>query len=342
MKYIPLIVFIIVFLFGFLGALFQLETANLTGAVFHEKTVRLFVFPKSTENFDKIKNLNYVKVRHDFDEYFSADVGEDFAKNILELADVKLVHFFQILGEKNKRSCYLEKQFNWDVSEIVGGKGSGVNVAILDTGIVKHPDIIVSLCKDTTKGGSIDGCLDENGHGIHLAGIIGAYGGTDKKGMIGISPEANLNIIKVCNNDGTCFADDVLAGLNYAVEKNNDIVLMSFGMNDEFYPVAEVFDKNKNILFIAAAGGKDQITFPATNMNTLAVKSLETNQKKAVYDGMFFLAPGLEIESTWKNGCYEKMSGSSVAAAHIAGLAAKLWNENSFKTRELMKESLER
>jgi len=279
----------------------------------------------------------------------------------------------QIINETLKRKNLPKDQISWAIKEIyndpeltetIGGKN--VNVAILDTGVFKnHPDLISQIkdCKDFTKGDTIkNSCEDKNGHGTHLAGIVAAGAGFDKKGIFGMAPQANLHIYKICESTGYCLADDVASAINFATnlpkENQINIILLGFGGEKDSFLVSQALKLavDKNILIIAPAGNNgpqvNSVDYPASLKEVLSVGYL--NQKLEVAKessrgknpGLInylkeegeveVVAPGVNIESTWMDGGYKILSGSSQAAALIAGLAAKLWEQNNYsalKTR---------
>lgn len=247
--------------------------------------------------------------------------------------------------------------------------GAGVNIAILDTGVnSSHPDLKnrIAKCKDfsSARNPIVDGkCDDKNGHGTHVAGIIAADSGADAKGIYGIAPESNLFVYKVCGADGSCSADDIAAALNVAVADGANIVNMSFGSDRESLLIknAVSFASDKGLLLIAAAGNDgpfaDSIDYPASYSSVISVGALNVlldtpewssrgSNSKTIPGlvenrDMEFAAPGERIESTWINGGYALLSGTSMATPFISGLAAKYWlvdEENpSVATRELMR-----
>jgi subtilisin len=248
--------------------------------------------------------------------------------------------------------------------------GLDVNVAVLDTGVnVNHPDLKsrIAQCKDFTnpRYPVIDGkCDDKNGHGTHVAGIIAADAGADKKGLYGVAPSAKIFAYKVCDANGSCYADDIAVGLRTAVNQGANVVNMSFGTDKDISLIRNAVDyaaSNGGALLVAAAGNDgpfpDSIDYPAAYASVIAVGAI--NEKLEVPDwssrgtnsstepgvindrDIEFAAPGEYIESTWNNGGYVVLSGTSMASPFVAGLAAKYWQsdaENAAKTtREFLR-----
>ncbi|MEK7579739.1 MAG: S8 family serine peptidase [Patescibacteria group bacterium] len=251
--------------------------------------------------------------------------------------------------------------------------GEGIKVAVLDTGVLKsHPDLKnrVKECKDFSnprfpvKDGA---CDDKNGHGTHVSGTILADGGTDKLGIYGVAPEASLFAYKVCGNDGSCWADDIAVALKTAADSGANIVNLSLGSDSDSSLIREAvgYAISKDVLIIAAAGNDGpyslSIDYPAANVAVVAVGAIDkdlavpdwssrgNNLNSLVYiveeKDMEFGAPGVGVESTWKNGGYTVLSGTSMSSPHIAGLAAKLWQglapegEKAKATRDLLHQS---
>lgn len=252
-------------------------------------------------------------------------------------------------------------QISWAIKEIYNAPdltqtsgGNDVNIAVLDTGIFDgHADLKnrIKDCKDFTKGDNPrNSCEDKNGHGTHLAGIIAADGGADKKGIFGAAPGVNLFIYKVCESNGYCLADDAAAAINFASNASMhkiNIILIGFGGSDSAWLVENAIKNsvNKNILIIAPAGNNgpnaNSVDYPAFYSEVVSVgftnqkgdvvreSSRGTNPGKIEYlkenGEVEFVAPGFDIESTWIDGGYKILSGSSLAAAFSAAVAAKLW-----------------
>lgn len=267
-------------------------------------------------------------------------------------------------------------QLPWGIESIYGNDplltetsgGASVSVAVLDTGVFKaHPDLKnrVVQCKDFTilKQPITDGkCDDKNGHGTHVAGIIAADGGDDGLGIYGVAPGANIFAYKVCGTNGSCWSDDIAMALRIAADNGANIVNMSLGSDSESSLIKDAisYAVSKNVLVIAAAGNDGpyagSIDYPGANPDVVAVGAFDVNVDIAdwssrginsttteyvVEEGdIEVAAPGVNIESTWKDGGYVILSGTSMATPHVAGLAAKEWQTSALDpdsaTRKLL------
>lgn len=235
--------------------------------------------------------------------------------------------------------------------------GAGVTVAVLDTGSVQHPDFyrgngsnIITDCVNFShnKSNQIeDSCNDGHGHGTHVTGTIAAAGGTDGLGIFGVAPQANILSYKVLSDSGRGYADDVARAITVAADRGANIISMSLGSSSSssYEEDAIAYAVSKGVLVIAAAGNSgpnpDTIGYPAGLAAVVAVASLNSDEVVSYYssrgidDGndngiahreVEVAGPGRSTISTYKDGAYATMSGTSMATPHIAGLAAKLWN----------------
>jgi subtilisin len=242
--------------------------------------------------------------------------------------------------------------------------GGGIKVAVLDTGVINHADLAGSIeqCKDFSqmKTSLVEGyCDDGNGHGTHVAGTVLANGGSGQ-GIYGVAPEADLWAYKVLNNRGSGYSDDIAAAIRAAADAATDtgskvIISMSLGSSAKDTMIASAVDYayGKGVLVVAAAGndgpGDNTIGYPGALVNAVAVAALENVQLNGTYrvadfssrgnpatDGDYIIqerdvevsAPGRAIESTWNDGSYNTISGTSMATPHVSGLAAKIWAAN--------------
>ncbi len=250
-------------------------------------------------------------------------------------------------------------QYPYGITMVNGGSGGAdVNVAVLDSGVFKdHLDLDVKLCKDTTKRGVRNGCADKNGHGTHVSGTVAANGGEDGLGIFGVAPDANLWMIKVCNS--SCWTDDIATGIRYAADQGAHIISMSIGGNSQSTLIKNAVDFaiEKGVLVVAAAGNdgpnNGSIDYPGAYVKIIAVGAININENVPSWSSrgiigseeyvieereVEFGAPGVSVYSTWKNGGYGTLSGTSMATPHIAGLAAKLWTGDPVETRNLLQD----
>lgn len=357
------------------SAIIILEIVSMVIATQPEQQSKTGIFvihPKSAEAGDHAKKL--ATVRHEFKSgKFTAVVPEERLNQLSTLAELEPVPLYHVSGAQANtkrqasasRTCTPTAQTPWGVSRVNGGNGgAGVKVALLDTGVyTNHFDLKnkIADCKDFTKGLMIkNGCSDNNGHGTHVAGTIAANTGSDGKGIIGVAPQASLLAYKVCGNDGSCWSDDIAAAIEYAADHGANVLSMSLGGDTTVSIMRDAVDyaTARNVLVIAAAGndgpGDGTIDYPGALANVVAVAATDSTDSIAAFSSrginydttpysveerdVEFAAPGVSIESTWNDGCYRKISGTSMATPHVSGLAASLWQGTASATRTLLQE----
>ncbi len=232
-----------------------------------------------------------------------------------------------------------------------------VDVAIIDTGIdLDHPDLNVYTAgaKNCSTGKSAD---DGNGHGSHVAGTVGALDNTT--GVVGVAPGARLWPVRVLNNAGSGTWSSVICGIDYVTANADKIEVanMSLGgsgsddgncgnSNNDALHKAICNSVNAGVTYAVAAGNdsSDARGFvPAAYDEVITVSALADFDGKTGglgsptcrtdVDDTFadfsnygadvdIIAPGVCINSTWKGGGYNTISGTSMASPHVAGGAA--------------------
>ena len=208
--------------------------------------------------------------------------------------------------------------------------GRGVRVAVIDSGIeADHPDlgdcvdkdggVAVSLGEDgepTIVQGPHD---DVFGHGTACAGIIHR-----------LAPDARITSVRVLGAGLTGKSNVFLAGLAWAVEQGFDIVNLSLGTGrrDWALPFYELCDQAyfKGTFVVTAANNMSRPSFPSLYAS---VTSVACNLSKDPFRFHYnpdppteFLAPGIDVEVSWKGGTRQQGTGNSYAAPHLAGIAA--------------------
>jgi subtilisin len=221
----------------------------------------------------------------------------------------------------------------WSVNRVGYGDGTGKTAWIIDSGIdFDHPDLNVDVTRSKSFLANNTSARDENGHGTHVAGIIGAK--NNSFGILGVASGANLVSLRVLDASGDGVLSSIIQALAYvnANGKAGDVINMSLG---EDVTSATLDQQVKNTaskgIFIAIAAGND--SKPAINYSpgrangpniytVSAVDSLDNFASFSNYgnDAVDVAAPGVKILSTYLNNRYAIMSGTSMATPHVAGL----------------------
>ncbi len=229
----------------------------------------------------------------------------------------------------------------------------GTTVGIIDTGIdLGHVDLVgkTDVCANATGaiGLVVSGsCSDDNLHGTHVAGTIGAR--TDNGvGVAGVAPDARFAVVKALNAAGSGFYSDIVAAIDYlSADRGVKIISMSIGG-----PQDDALDRvltdayARGTLLIAAAGNDydDTKSWPAYHRDVMSVASI--NAAGAVSDfstcnsDVEIIAPGEDIWSTFPGNGYGVISGTSMATPHVSGVAALLMSEKGLtaaQTRSALK-----
>jgi len=232
---------------------------------------------------------------------------------------------------------------------------TNVNVAVIDTGIDKdHPDLnVVDGVNFVFRGkNSYD---DGNGHGTHVAGTIGAI--DNAIGVIGVAPGVNLYAVRVLDNSGSGTYSGVIAGIDWVAANAGtiDVANMSLGggysqaVNDAVTAAVEA-----GVVFVVAAGNQsiDACNIsPASTPIAITVSALDDRDGTLDDIDSFasfsnygtcvdMIAPGVLIESTWKGGGYNTISGTSMSSPHVAGAAALYIANNPASTPAQVQQAL--
>jgi len=221
----------------------------------------------------------------------------------------------------------------WNINRIGYGNGIGKTAWIIDSGIdFAHPDLTVDQARSRSFVEGQTSADDQNGHGTHVAGIIGAKNNTI--GVLGVASGASLVSLRVLDKDGEGNLSYIIQALAY-INTNadvGDVVNMSVG-GEEGSDILDQQVKNtaaRGIYFSIAAGNDNKLAnlssparVNASNVYTIsAVDSLDNFASFSNYgnDVVDFAAPGVRILSTWMGNRYAYASGTSMAAPHVAGL----------------------
>ncbi|RLL89266.1 peptidase S8, partial [Mesotoga sp. HF07.pep.5.2.highcov] len=267
------------------------------------------------------------------------------AKIPVEAIDGLLRNPHVVYVEPNIQLHALEEQYLWGMDRIYGDEsfifptwvtstGDGVKVAILDTGIdPSHPDLAgrVSQGVDFTETGS---SFDDNGHGTHVSGTVAAIY-SNNSGVYGVAPSASLYAVKVLDSTGSGYLDWIIAGIEWAIANEIDVINMSLGTPSDVQPLEDACNAayKADILIVAAAGNsgnkpgnRDTVEYPGGYASVIAVAASDSNDLRASFSStgpdVELIAPGVSILSSIPGDGYAYYSGTSMASPHVAGVAA--------------------
>ncbi|MGX6445256.1 S8 family peptidase [Neobacillus sp. K501] len=247
--------------------------------------------------------------------------------------NVKSVEKDTLVKIKNETQDWGIKTTNAPQSWSSGYTGKGVKIAVIDSGIAQHEDLTISGGVSFVSGSS--SFYDDNGHGTHVAGIIGAK--KNSLGVVGIAPESSLFAVKVLDSSGEGYLSDIIAGIEWSIENKMDIINLSVGSNLPSDALRNVIDNayTNGILVVAAAGNAgtsdgtgDNVEYPAKYPSVIAVSAIDANKNRASFSStgseVDISAPGARIKSTYLNNGYAYLSGTSMAAPFVSGDLALL------------------
>jgi subtilisin family serine protease len=223
----------------------------------------------------------------------------------------------------------------WNVQQTGYGRGdlqTSKTVWVIDTGIdLDHPDLNVDATRSRSFVSGKASADDENGHGTHVAGIIGARNNTI--GITGVASGATLVSLRVLDEEGEGRLSGIIQAINYVTQngKAGDVVNLSLGGESTSSTLdrAVLQAANVGILFAIAAGNDNKVAdnySPArvNHANVFTVSAMDSQNRFASFSdygsSVDVCAYGVRIRSTYKNGSYATLSGTSMAAPHVAGL----------------------
>ena len=291
-----------------------------------------------TDNGGKVKkNLDVINA-------VSVQIPENNMKNLKNDSNIKYIVNDTVFKASDEYSS------SWGV-QYIGSQavhdqninGTGVKIAILDTGIdYNHPDL-----SSNYKGGydfvfnDADPMDDSTGiavnsHGTHAAGIIAAQ--NNGVGPVGVAPKSDIYAVKVLDGAGFGMASFIISGIEWAMVNGMDIISMSIESTENNTAILEAVNaaNNSGILLVAAGGndrtGAGTVKYPAAYDAVIAVTAIDQNGQKASFSPVDpkieISAPGVNVLSTVIGGGYGTRSGTSMAAPHATGAAALILSSN--------------
>jgi subtilisin len=244
----------------------------------------------------------------------------------------------------------------WGVSQIrapeVWSRSTGkrIKIGVIDTGVdYSHPDLQRNIYGGINLINRHLLPMDDNGHGTHISGTIAAA--SQRAGIVGVAPHGAIHAVKAFDYNGSAFVSDIIQGIEWCIHYRMDIINMSFGMKNHSKAleaaVRNAVYAGKVVVASSGNNGKiNQIDFPARFPLTIAVGATTQNHKIAAFSNrghhIDIYAPGDKIYSTWLNGKYNVMSGTSMATSHVTGVIALMLAENPELSPKQIKIMLQR
>jgi len=220
----------------------------------------------------------------------------------------------------------------WGVKRVGGWDYSSGTAWIIDTGIdLTHPDLNVSQTDNVSFVPGDTSPNDANGHGTHVAGIIGAK--NNNIGVVGVAAGARVVSIRVLDASGNGRDSDVIAGLDYVVSKNRpgDVInlsLITTALQELDQAVIAAANAGYYVAIAAGNSSANAANYSPARVDAPGVYTVSAIDSKDVFarysnwgnPPIDFAEPGSSILSTYKGGTYATLSGTSMAAPHLAGI----------------------
>jgi len=249
------------------------------------------------------------------------------------------------LIEPDGQAQILADEVPWGITRInaasaqtEGFTGTGIKVAVLDTGVdYTHPDLKANYIGGYDFVNRDNDPMDDHSHGTHVAGTVAAA--SNGFGVLGAAPQAGLYSVKVADSSGYCSYSNIIAGINWAVDNNADVITMSLGGTSSSSTLQSACDSaySKGVVLVGAAGNSGgAVIYPAAYSSVIAVSAVDSTNTRASWScygpQIEFAAPGVSIKSTMPGGLYGFKSGTSMATPHVTGAVALLMSTDAAGT----------
>lgn len=239
--------------------------------------------------------------------------------------------------------------------------GTGVRVAVVDTGVDNNNPDLPAVVAQWDYINNDPSAEDDNGHGTHVAGTIGAS--TDNAtGVAGANWNVNLMAVKVLNASGSGSYAAVANGITWAANNGAQVINLSLGGSIPSTTLKNAVDYawSRGVVLACAAGnsGTSAKSYPGAYNNCIAVAATDENDAKASFSNygskwVDVAGPGVRILSTMPNSTvylntqygyfqnFDALNGTSMATPHVAGLAGLIWAGGACSTAICVRNKIE-
>lgn len=290
-----------------------------------------------------------IKRKYDCVNAVAVEIDESKVGKLVEHPNVILVEAdgeIHIVDELD--NSWGVKQIGAGIMHEQGVLGTGVKVAVIDTGIdYTHPELSKIYRGGYDFVNNDSDPMDDHFHGTHCAGILAAA--RDGIGVVGVAPNIELYAIKILSATGVGYYSDAIIALDWCIKNGIQITSNSYSGGTYSATLEEAFQAayNKGILSIAGAGNNggnekfDETGYPARFASVVAVAATDKNKQRPYFSSTGpateVAAPGVDIQSCVLAGKYATYSGTSMACPHVAGVAALVksahpeWNHETIR-----------
>ncbi|KKO46066.1 peptidase S8 [Arsukibacterium ikkense] len=235
-------------------------------------------------------------------------------------------------------------------NQVSDASAGNTKVCVIDTGYTPgHEDLQSSGVTGYAFSGHGNWYSDGNGHGTHVAGTMVAL--NNNTGVVGVigSGQAGVHIVKIFNDSGNwTYASNLVQGIQSCKDAGAKVVNMSLGggSSNQTENTAMTNFYNGGMLLVAAAGnaGNTSMSYPASYNAVVSVAAVDSNRNLASFSQrnsqVELSGPGVSVSSTWRNGGYNSISGTSMASPHVAGVAALVWSNHPSCTAPQIRNAL--
>ena len=229
-----------------------------------------------------------------------------------------------------KTGTFAREYTTYGIARVGSASGAGRTAWVLDTGIdLDHADLNVNTSRSRSFVGV--SANDVNGHGTHVAGTIAAKR-SNNAGLYGVAYDATVVAVKVLSNSGSGSISGIVNGVDYVASaaRRGDVANMSLGGGASTALDNAVRRLGDRGILVSLAAGNSRTnagnTSPArvNHPNVVTVSAMDSNDRFASFSNygsvVDYCSPGVNIWSTWPGNRFNQISGTSMAAPHVAGL----------------------